>query len=177
MDHIVLESGIPYKSLAKLAELVEVRLVAREFKSLLSRAGSEDGRQALSVDEVQQGPGHLVGEAAEVASEELLVRVDLLGVEDDLVHRVVPVGTALDHDVGEELVLQGRQEVEVCIEAISREGAERCASESGPAFEAQDESAWTALPSSFPLYKEFHNAALPGTKPGIIHNNQNCTFL
>ena len=166
MDHLVLESGVPYKSLAELAQLVEVWLVAREFKSLLSRAGTEHGRQALSVDEVQQGPGHLVGEAAEVASEELLVRVDLLGVEDDLVHRVLPVGTALDHDVGEELVLQGREKVEVCVELISRERSDGGAGEGRPVLEAQDKCSSSSLAATFTLYQELHDATLPSTKPG-----------
>ena len=69
---------------------------------------------------MQEGLGDLVREPIEAALQELLVRVDLLSVEDDLVDRVVPVGAALDDKVSEELMLQGREEVEVSVKVTSR---------------------------------------------------------
>ena len=69
---------------------------------------------------MQQGLGDLVREPIEAALQELLVRVDLLSVEDDLVDRVFSVGAALDDKISEELMLQGGEKVEVGVEMRSR---------------------------------------------------------
>ena len=133
---------------------------------MLSRAWTQVRRKASGVDVMQKGLGHLVREPIEAALQELLVGVDLLSVEDDLVDRVFPVGAALDDEVGEELVLQGREKVEVCVELISREGSDGGAGEGRPVLEAQDKCASSSLAATFTLYQELHDAALPSTKPG-----------
>ena len=133
---------------------------------MLSRAWTQVRRKASGVDVMQEGLGHLVREPIEAALQELLVGVDLLSVEDDLVDRVVPVGPALDDEVGEELVLQGREKVEVCVELISRERSDGGAGEGRPVLEAQDKCSSSSLAATFPLYQELHDATLPSTKPG-----------
>ena len=101
---------------------------------------------------MQQGLGDLVREPVKAALQELLVGVDLLGIEDDLVDWVFPVGAALDDEVGEELVLEGREEVEVSVEVTSREAADRGAGEGRPTLEAEDEGSGSTLPSALPLH-------------------------
>ena len=115
---------------------------------------------------MQQGLGDLVREPIEAALQELLIGVDLLSVEDDLVDGVVLVGPALDDEVGEELVLQGREEVEVCVKLISRKRSDGGAGEGRPVLEAQDKCSSSSLAATFPLYQELHDATLPSTKPG-----------